>query len=387
MLQKRRFYETDNNDYVQEFDENRKVTLEFLIAQPRMLSKTEYNYKYIKHPYTMYMSHFYKRRVLNLFTEMKSKEWFCDRYLNENLPSASKSFNSSSFSSPMFIVIEDFTDSTKIEDIKQNFISIEGVKEVFVEQKTAEYDFKRDVYLSIDESVNAEALIESLQLPYKAYPFNISSVNVDYSHNVPVEYSRSIFESLCSLSKLNSQEIFNKYNEGNMFDINDSDIFVKILRDEFRYCTICARQYDTTIGMIHRCISHSINDFSFRNIEIASVIRNFSDIPRISEDLELESYISRGAEQSFRCKTCSKLFKNFDCVKGHIQNKHSQIIDELMAKKNQFELFISNIDFFILNIIEGTDDKTVPVYGKASKITGAVVYDFPVLFSGDIKLN
>lgn len=331
--------------------------------------------------YSKYLELYYQRRLIDVFSDFRMHQWFIDRYLDGNTPS-----DHTIPSSPYFIIIEDIDDTMSADLIMKNFKSREDVINVYITQKGSSGNYKRDVYINISQDEDQKRVIEAL--PYKTSYLDISDKHIDEVYNVSIEDARAIFQSLCFLSKKSPDETLDSFVSGNNPSISDdriAELYVHALRKIFRYCTICSKQYDNYVSMIRQCSEHSLNDYCPRNIEIAAIFKDFSGITYIDEDLEVERHIIRTPEATFRCKNCSKLFNSFEYIKQHLYSRHPELIQDTKSKKENFKKFIDSIDFFILETVEGTSEKEPPSFGRSRKNPNIVVYDFPKLFSGDIK--
>lgn len=359
-----------------------KVDLIFLVSQNRLLSKTEYESKSLPQSYSRYLELFYQRRLIAIFSEFKNRTWFIDRYFKEEPVT-----RPDSYSSPRFIVIEDIDQTMPYSLIKDTFANNQEILDIFIDQQDYEHKYTRNVYLNIKNTTDAEELISSLCFSSKAYSMEIKNEIKEF-YQLPLNNAQNILEELCKQDNVNVKDVYDTFIKDNNLENGESiETYVKILRNKFRFCTFCVKQYDSVASMHRYCSLHLNMTHCSRNVEILATPRNLNNIDYINEEMELAKHYSKTPDNTFKCNVCTKLFGGMEYIKQHLSTKHPDLIAETQKKKESFEKFTKNIDFYILDIVNGTEYKNTPDYAEVNVEDTAVIYDFPHLFSGEIKLD
>lgn len=341
------------------------MDLNYLVEQRRMLSKTEYANKMLPQPYDRYREVYYQRRLVDLFEELRGQIWFVDRYLGD-MPAIRPEVPATM----RFVLIENIPYGMSRLDAMNCFGGYDGVVSIYITQNGVRRQYRRDVYVNISDNCDANELMSAIG--GQPHFLDLSKREIEEVCRVTLAEARGILGNLAG-SQADEQD--------------DAGKITRRLREEFLYCVTCSRQFDNYATMMRCCSSHAESDFSQRNIEIASTPRDLGSVVYTDDDAEIASFIIRTPESTFKCRSCQKLFEGFDFARNHLSAKHPDIILEIQSKRENFYKFIKNIDVFMLEVVEGTADGGVPHFGRSRTNSGAVVYDFPCLFSGDIRIH
>lgn len=352
-----------------------RVDLVFLLGQRRMLTKTEYAGKLLAQSYTRYQELYYQRRFLDIFELYKGQVWFAERYLADHGGS-----DTPTPAGNRYIVIEDIAEGMSEEEAHKLFGNRDDVLGISIVQKGMFNHYRRDVYAGIAPECDAEAYINAISDRYRAFVMDLSSLRIEEICKVSLTEAKDLYRALCRLSRKDLVS-------ASIVDECSVETVLGRIREEFLYCTICAKQYDNRPAMFQRCSRHEESDFSYRNIELATTPKDFSKVSGMQEDDEISRYAVATPEETFRCKVCQKLFQGADFVYNHIRSKHADLMQDIERKVRDFQKFMSNVDCFILEVVEGTADRRMPLWGRGATHSELVAYDHPQAFTGEIHLK
>ncbi|KAI5176093.1 hypothetical protein PAEPH01_2234 [Pancytospora epiphaga] len=352
------------------------VDLVFLLGQRRMLTMSEYAGKLLAQPYTRYQELYYKRRLSDIFEFYGNQVWFRERYLeNERRQNKEAVSNGNKY-----IVIEDIDEGITREELYRTYGSVDGVVSVSIAQKGTFGRFMRDLYVEVSEECNLDGYLKEVPKRYNAFILDISMMKINEICRIALVEAKKLYGVLCNL-----------YGDGQVPEsvLGETSTLsvLAAMRNEFLYCSICSKKYDNVPSMHRQCSRHSESDFSCRNIELATTPKDFSKICDLQESDDMCRYIIADHEEAFRCGVCQKRFQGTEFVYNHIKLKHSDLVDALAKKREDHRRFVLNIDFFILELMEGTSDKRMPLWGKSSINYRQTVYDYPLIFTGEISIN
>lgn len=356
------------------YEENSVVDMPFLINAPRALSETELKRKFPVATYSHYMDSFLRRRTRAVFVENSSAQWFKDRYFN------CEEFDIYTGNVGKCIKLSGISASTPISDVICNVKTSFPTAKVLVSQGNRAVGFKRTIFV-VDDKITPEDALPILKGSFDAEIIDVSQLKIDSSNIADYTVIKNLFEELLKYERRRAPHITDEL-ISQTFSTNDVNCYSNFLRDNFYFCTYCCKKYDNQVEMHLRCSKHTPDDFCQRRNEILAYPKNFENAKK--GIATLNSYYKITQEQNYMCKKCEKTFATVEFVETHIRNKHEEVAlpnNDLMIE------FLDNIDFFMFDIIFGTNERSVPHYGVCDANSDAVVYDIPCVFSGNIDLG
>lgn len=349
---------------------------ENLVNQHMILSEKEYELKKFSKSYEEYTMQYFLKRIPEVFSELKNKVWFIDRYIKrENV------IQKKSIESPYFFIMENIDFKLEFEHIKSILLDDKNVIDIFLEQKGPEFRYARNLYVNLKHERDISHQMKSINHYSKSYFIKFEEIEIDENYQIPVKSLLCIFNDLCEKDGLDSGEIIDSYCKINNKFIDQRELLVKLLREKFRYCTHCGKQYDNDVVMYRRCSKHSFTSIMPRNIEIAELKKNISKLTFPDKTKILYSKISEGI---FMCNICSKRFESEEFVRKHSKGKHSKF-EKAIQENEIFNMFLSRIDYFIFDVICGLN--SFEVFNNFTQDNQLPVYDMPHWFTGEIKLK
>lgn len=359
-------------------NDSETITLKFLINQPRILSESEYKNKLIYEPYSEYLTNYFQKRIPTIFSDLKNKTWFYDRYIKKESV-VQKNF----IKSPFFFVIGNIDYNISYNEIRETFMENPDIIDIFVDQNDYVYKYSRDLYINLKSDADVDYLLSNLNFFSKAYYYVFEKKPIEENYQIPNGIVKGIFRDLCEKNGLDGDDILSTYVNKNKYKfVDETEILVNVLRDKFRYCTHCAKMYDNEIIMYKKCSGHRFPINVMRNMEIAAIKKNFDNI--MWNDMTNMMY-NKISESIFKCTICDKRFESEEFIIKHLNGKHASEMVNLNDDVDNFKCFLKNIDSFIFSIICGIDHTGIPPwFGDVHKSQTLPFYDLPLIYSGEI---
>lgn len=328
-----------------EIDIKKKIINDdWLIENYLMVTKQEYIIIHPEGNYDKFLQKFYWDGVLQAFNCFNNRDWFKDRYLNDNCVTPSHNSTHLFYEIEFLIVNVTMSDywyficgNTKQKNIKdciKQYLNVEGVNNVYIRQNNEQEKFVRDFYIS---SSKEQQLNKGYQIQFTGIQENyrLSSITL-----------RRILKVLSFM--YNKQYIWDKYKSSPLTVIE----ITAILRNEFYFCTTCGHKSDTFIEMYDKCNVHNNKTIEYRQLGMISDLYDF-DFTAINyafKELQIRKYIKKERNE-FECNECKKKFISFETIESHLENKHKDIYENITQLTTKFNLFITRIDLFILDWI------------------------------------
>lgn len=350
------------------------IDLPFLVNQRRAISEQEFKLCLPQLSYEQYINIFFKRRIGDMLKEYKDKDWFINRYLNTEKQDFNGQLNDNI---DEVIAVKDIYFDFKIKD---TVAAIKNVENVLISQNGKFSNFTVDFYIIPKSKNTINEIIEALKTVFdtKAEIINLSELTVKENAPCTSRQLQRIFTELCNLSDVDEKSVKDEVSGESAKDLISNAEYLKILRSKFNFCAVCCNQYDNPIQMKIACSTHG--NFSERSLDLLGYPKNFEAF--FGKNQDLSKFYSTTPEMNFRCNKCNKVFRSVDCVTLHITKKHDESGgDETM------NTFLKNIDLFFISLCLGTDDYRVPSFFKSPINERSVIYDMPLIYSGNFELN
>lgn len=351
--------------------EELKIDIPYLINQERALSEKEFKLCLPHLSYEQYFQAFLKRRIVDLFNEYKTADWFKNRYLTQ-IKQPKKSTDDLS----NVIVIHSLAPTQQSFDFLTNS---QNIKKYFTSQNNKNQGFTLDVYIIPNSQDVTEEIISSAKnLTY----LNIEQINLSDTQFLSKIFCTSeqlskIFLFLCHLYDLDDNEVKKEFLDSEFVSISN---YLTILQEKFNFCPVCCKQYDNNIAMLEQLNRHDPNEISERNLDILGYSKNFKSFISICQNQE--QLYTKTLEKNFKCNKCDKIFETVDFVSQHIQRKHQEVSKNSNSCDLEMNNFLKNIDCFFICMCLGIEDNTQPNFFKTLFPSTSVVYDMPAIFSG-----
>ncbi|ELA42744.1 uncharacterized protein VICG_00059 [Vittaforma corneae ATCC 50505] len=363
--------------------ENEIVDLPFLLNAPRILTENEFKRKLPDASYSQYFDYFLKRKTLDIFLKYSNAQWFKDRYLNDSVEYSSPKDiqNFTQKQASKFIQIKNISGHVPLSEVVAKVKSIIPTSEILVSQNGSENNFTRNMFV-VGNGFGQELAIDNLRALFDVDIADISGKEVTNFSMANLDQAQRIFEELL---KYENKDCITENLANEVRSKKDIDTYAKVLREDFYFCIDCCKKFDNWVDMVLSCSKHSQNDFCSRKFDILGHPKNIYLIKQSTESFE--RYYSKTQEKNYMCNQCEKTFLSVEFVTNHLRNKHKDIVSRIMESNSKLFRFLDRIDFFMFEMIFGTDQKSVPYYGICNVREGAVVYDIPCVFSGEIKFD
>lgn len=371
---KRRYYEEGEDVF---------IDLPFLINSEKILTEKEFKEAIHNYDYASYFVKFLKRRATTCFDLYSTSQWFKDRYLKDKTDSVLQD-------GTLFVIVKNIPSNLSEDDLIDQFSKLENISGVYLSRINIS-DFKsKNIFLLITDAEKIQSTIENLSLKHEVEKIDISEINIKENYNIPQKTLHCIFNNLCSISNLEPEKIcenfFKKYSKYNSIT---TESLTALLRDTFNFCPVCCKQYDSKVEMLVNCSNHDEKKFCARSLTIFSYSCDYQSLKSsIQSKDETQKMILNTPENTYKCKKCSKIFSSLGYICTHINSKHwSDLMDYEKASILKC-LFVGRLDFFMLDLLCGTQDGIPPSYARpqSSNSSNQVVYDAPSIFSGNITL-
>lgn len=362
----------------QRYYEDEIIDLPFLLNASQVLSEAEFKLKMPAASYSQYFETFLRRKVSDLFTRSFNSAWFKERYLGDKPVRKLYSGNAQEF-----VHIKNVLRSTPFSEMQAKIKAVIPECEIFTSQNGEADNFTRCFFVVSNEPITEDS-IRALREFSEARIVKISNRKITDLHLASLEQARALLEELWKYDK-NAHACVSEAQIDEIRRQTDSAVYTDFLREKFYFCLNCCRKFDNPFEMILECSAHSTSDFLPRRFEILCYPKNIDAISRPLENFE--KWYSRTQEKNYMCNQCEKIFSSSALVTDHLKNKHENIVQGIEENNAMFEIFLDNLDFFVFEQIFGTRSKMVPYYARCKMREGdAIVYDLPMVFSGDIRL-
>lgn len=359
------------------------VDLPFLLNAGKMLTEKEFICRMPSSLYADYVERFLKRKIIDTFEKYAQQQWFRDRYLGEGIPDSQVPFSSNKF-----VMLRNLGSDIPAESLANEFQCISGVARVYVSQNDCTRGFARDLYLNLSQDTEPESVMSCIEQDYDPAPLDLDTMPITEHYLASLPQLENVYAALCQL---------NNFDESSMLDTFFShkerkpektiQSYTEILRDVFNFCSTCCKQYDNKCAMVFHCSRHTKQDFCSRVLDLFGCSKDFPYAKIALSGAGLEKLTARTPEGNFKCRRCSKAFSSMEFVNAHLASRHNESLESINRTQSQFDQFLSRIDFFILDMVQGTVDRVVPSYAVTTVANSAVVYDMPKVFSGDIAFD
>lgn len=365
------------------FSEER-LDMEWLLSQPQLLSSSEYFHTRIPQPYPQYVAAYYQARIFPVFDSFRAYPWFAAAYAAEDTRRGS---TAGTDSAALYIVVESVEHTLTLPDLLEKYNTQAGVLGFAFERGYRPSEYKRDLYVSISPSADTEQLLSGLSCLGRTRLLDIQGLSIEEgAENCRLSLTEAL-ELLTAVCALNSTDISAVTDtQPDRLTVRDC---VRILRSHFRFCTHCVRQYDTHPAMVAECsASHGREAPSVRNIRIlCGYSRPMGGRIRDIEYGRPGDMYTRMGGSVLSCNECRKQFESYEYMAQHIRTRHAEVTGQSQSPRECFGRFLAGIDFYFLNIINGTEGHTPAWYDGPRASSAAVLYDMPCIFSGEIAIT
>lgn len=325
-----------------------RIDIFFLLNENKIVTQQELRKLLPKENYLEYVKGFYKRRLIDFYQKNYEFDWFIDRYLNNK-----KEFK-----------INDFL--LDVDYVVINGLCVEDDFKVFSEYKL----FLKDNYkvsIIVKKTIFDNILsFEELQNIYEHRKLDFKIVTTS---DIKSEDNRELAEKL---------SIFYKIDISNIETDN-------ICKNVFLFCTNCNSEFYSPEEFLIRCQNGCNFKTSRRRLDIIKHYNDFGFIKDISINFLLKSNIIKIDDSIFKCAYCEKKFESENFIDLHYKKKHADELEKRNKIYSNFSLFIDNLDFQTLSIVDGSFDD-VPSFVKILD-DKRVIYDMNHIFSGEIVFD
>lgn len=359
-IRKRRYY-----------DDSQVIDLPCLLNYNRILSKKEFERKLPTTSYSQYYNIYLQRKSVDIFELYSNEQWFKDRYLtNQKQDIYTGNFKK-------IIEVKNWESSKPISDVIADLKAIVPTAKILINQNKKIDEFNRSIFI-VSDDFEPESVIDNIKVSFDANIVDLSDNQIPNLNLANIDQMKILFEELLKYSKKENidEEIIKSARS-----INDPNIFSDFMKKYFYFCTNCCKKFDNQFQMLISCKNHSERHFCERNYDILSFPKNINIIKNPLK--AIEEYGSKTKEENLMCNTCKKVFSSSDSFISHLIRKHVDIVSEITGNSSLYITFINNIDFFAFELIFGTEDCSVPEYGKVNIHDQQVVYDLPCIFTGE----
>lgn len=325
-----------------------RIDIFFLLNENKIVTQSELRKLLPKENYVEYIKGFYKRRLIDFFQKNYEFPWFIDRYLKNQ-----KKFKVNNF---LF----------DVEYVIINGLCVEDDLSIFKEYKM----FLKDNYkISI---LIKKSLFEN--------DINFEEVKRFYEH-IHLNFKTLVTSDIHSDENQEMADKLSKFYNVNLSDFNTKNL----CKNVFLFCTNCNMEFNSPEEFMLRCKNECKNKTSKRRLEIIKNYNDFSFIKDVPINFLLKSNIIKIDESIYKCAYCEKKFESVNFIELHYKKKHADELEKRNNIYNSFLLFIDNLDFQVLSIVDGSFDD-IPFFVK-NLDEKRVVYDMNHVFSGEIVLD
>jgi hypothetical protein len=373
-----------------------KIDIFYILKQLKMVTRGELSTILPAQPYKEYAETYYRRRVMETFDRSYNKEWFLQRYIQDEDYNVRRErmLEFHAFAVPTACIrMRNIHPDISVEQIRSTAESCLCLEEYWMVQGDSTQRFFRECYMALKEGASVDDAIEfmntvmnrELQLVFeKVDTRNLRRPRVEVEDRERGCLMR-LFKALCLMYRIDDVEVLERYQSEERAE--SAQFMCDALRDVFLYCYACGVQYDAPLDMMIGCRNHGTRGAAERKREFLGDFRELFHPKARSMEEEVGKMMSRIEEGYYRCEFCGKAFQTAEFVHNHFNNKHKKEIREIEERVDAFNKFIGRIDCLMVSFMTGSDDEQLPRFVRSSFEDSRVIYDMGRLFSGEIAMD
>ena len=336
---------------------------DWILQKCIFITKNEYINLYKLGNYENYIKEFFTEGILSAFRRFYNKDWFKKKYLRNEVNTSDnivlKQLNPyllEPVTTDIYYYCKGNENQNNIDAEIENYKKLEGVTNVFTKQNGLNLRFCVDFYLQSNKN---------LDLPEQD---TVKIVKIEENYKLPKSYLIKIFKMLSNLKNEETENVAALTKEQITF----------LLREKFNFCTLCCKQYGSRIEMVDFCTKHTFKGYSKRYLDILCDLSEF-DFKNLDYNYSatiLDQFIYKISNDEYECNDCKKMFNGLDAIKNHLEKRHGETWDLVNRRIDDFNLFITKIDLFILEWICQTDrNRYTPVWCNSTLKQNRIVYN------------
>ncbi|KAF9758204.1 Zinc finger C2H2 protein [Nosema granulosis] len=362
------------------------IDIFFLLNEKQVVTKTELADLLPLQNHDQYQRSFYKRRLCDIFLKNYSCDWFASNYL---LGKKEIKFHNFDLNGEYLIIygVANYHTASVLQSILSE---IDGFISFTLFEPDLKRGFRRDCYVRMQDS-DMESKHNEIRRKLNDLRIEFGSVKIDVDENTTVGNPKvdlteviNFTKSVCKFYNVSMSEVCELHNKNSTFkDANSPDFYLSILKHIFLFNYSTSQQFYSPLEYYVKR-NQTVGDAKRRRVLIMNY-PNFSYVKETPIDFLLGKTLGRYDTNVFKCLFCEKMFESEEFVLQHHKKKHSADMEAREKKFADFSSFVDSLDFFILNVAEGSFEN-VPSFIK-ERDERSVVYDMNHVFSGEIKLD